>query len=156
VIVTYNDNTAPVVSSIVRQSPSTTATNATSVTFRVTFNENVSNVDATDFSFTGSTVTGVTLTSGSISNVNVITPNSVYDVVVNVTGATGGSVALSFAGGQNIVDESNNAYANSITSNQSYSNVDNVAPASISAAVLVAPGPITGTAIIGNTVNLKV
>ena len=47
------DTTAPRVTSIVRQDPSRSPTNASSLTWRVTFSEAVANVDAADFSISG-------------------------------------------------------------------------------------------------------
>ena len=54
------DNTVPTVASIVRQTPTSSPTNADSLTWRVTFSENVKNVDAADFAIGGTTasVTG--------------------------------------------------------------------------------------------------
>ena len=79
--------------SITRQTPTTSPTNADSLTWRITFDEDVENVDATDFEVDGTTATPV---------VNVVTASTVYDVT-----ASGGNLAslnatvtLSFAGGQ--------------------------------------------------------
>ena len=79
--------------SITRQSPTTSPTNADSLTWRITFDEDVENVDATDFEVDGTTATPV---------VNVVTASTVYDVT-----ASGGNLAslnatvtLSFAGTQ--------------------------------------------------------
>ena len=47
------DNTAPTVTSVARQSPSSSPTNADSLTWRVTFDENVKDVDAADFAVGG-------------------------------------------------------------------------------------------------------
>ena len=47
------DNTAPTVASIARQTPSSSPTNADSLTWRVTFSEDLANVDAADFKVTG-------------------------------------------------------------------------------------------------------
>src|SRR5690606_28648787 len=70
------DNTAPSITSIVRQTPSTSLTNATSVTFRVTFSENVSNIDLTDFELnTANTATG------TLNAINTVTASTVYDIV---------------------------------------------------------------------------
>ena len=51
------DTTAPRVASIERRTPTSSPTNADSLTWRVTFNENVKNVDATDFAIAGTTAT---------------------------------------------------------------------------------------------------
>lgn len=99
------DNVAPTVMSIIRQSPTTEATNADALTWRVTFSEAVMNVDVTDFVITGSSTATVTGLSGS---------GATYDVTAsggNLASANG-SVGLGFAGGQNITDTSINALSN--------------------------------------------
>ena len=92
------DSTAPRVTSIARQTPASSPTNANSLTWRVTFSEDVENVDATDFQ-----VSGTTATPTAVSE---ITASTVYDVTVS-----GGNLAdrdatvtLAFAAGQDIVD----------------------------------------------------
>ena len=70
------DNTAPTVSSIVRHDPATTATtptNANELTWRVTFSEEVTGVDDTDFRVlgAGNVSDRVTAISGSIHDVTV-------------------------------------------------------------------------------------
>ena len=93
------DTTAPTVTSIERQDPSDSPTNADTLTWRVTFSEDVQNVNAADFSVSGTTATlAVAAVSGSESR---------YDVT-----ASGGNLAnlndtvtLSFAMGQNITDK---------------------------------------------------
>ena len=112
------DNTAPEVSSITRQSPATASTNATTVTFRVTFNEGVTNVDLTDFALSGTA-------SGSL---NAITPNSTSEYDIDVVSVSGeGSLNLDFAGGQNVTDNIGNAFAGTINSEEEYT-IDNTAP----------------------------
>ena len=56
------DTTAPRVASIERQTPTSSPTNADSLTWRVTFNENVQNVDAADFAIAGTTATVTAVT----------------------------------------------------------------------------------------------
>ena len=93
---TSSDSTAPRVTSIERQSPTASPTNADSVTWRVTFDEDVQNVDASDFSRSGTTATlAATQQSASI-----------YDVTASGGDLAGldGLVTLSFSGGQNIAD----------------------------------------------------
>ena len=60
------DTTAPRVASIVRETPTSSPTNADSLTWRVTFSEAVSNVDEADFAVSGTTatVTAVAAVSG--------------------------------------------------------------------------------------------
>ena len=96
------DTTPPTAMSLVRLSPSDTITSADTLTWRLTFDEDVKNVDAGDFIQTGTTATlGVT---GS---------GAVYDLTLsggdlaNLTGA----VSIGFAVGQNIADLADNAFA---------------------------------------------
>ena len=97
-----SDSTAPMVTSIVRQTPSTSLTDADSLTWRVTFSESVTGVDGADFTVTGSTATAAAADSSA-------------GVVWDVTASGGdlesleGAVTLGFASGQDIVDASGNA-----------------------------------------------
>ena len=95
------DTTAPRVSSITRQSPTTSPTDADHLTWRVTFNEAVQNVDETDFQVSGTTATL------SVSEVS----SFVYDVTVSGGNLAdlNGTVTLSFASGHNIQDTSGNS-----------------------------------------------
>ena len=77
------DTTAPRVASIVRQNPTSSPTNADSLTWRVTFSEAVSNVDAADFA-----VSGTTATVTAVAAVSGVT--GAYDVT-----ASGGNLAVS-------------------------------------------------------------
>ncbi len=63
----------PTFTSIVRQTPATEVTNADSLVFRATFSEDVQNVDATDFTVTG-TMGAMTSITGS---------GNVYDITVS-------------------------------------------------------------------------
>ena len=96
------DTTAPTVTSITRQDPTSLPTNSDSLTWRVTFSEAVSNVDPADFVITGTTATLIVTTVTSMTGV--------YDVT-----ASGGdldsldaTVTLTFTANQNIVDPSDN------------------------------------------------
>ena len=97
------DNTAPTVTSIVRQDPAASPTNANSLTWRVTFSEDVANVDNADFTVTG--------TMAAVTGVTVVTAPTVYDVTVSGgdLATLDATVTLSFAGGQDIADASGNA-----------------------------------------------
>ena len=116
------DTTAPRVASIVRGTPSSSPTNADSLTWRVTFSEAVSNVDTADFAVTGTTAT---LSVSAVSGVT-------YDVTAsggNLAGVTA-PVTLSIAAGHNIQDAATNALTNTTptgTNDNSYV-VDNTAP----------------------------
>ncbi len=98
------DTTSPRVSSIVRFNPSTYFTSADTLTWRVSFDEAVSNVDATDFSRSGTTAT--------------LSVNAVNSLWYDVTLAGGdlaelnGSVVLSFSATQNITDIVGNPLTN--------------------------------------------
>lgn len=101
------DANAPDLQGIARQTPGTVNSDATSLTWRVTFDSDVSGVDAADFTLTpldGSTATG---TIASVTSVNA----STYDIVVNsVTGQ--GALRLDLvASGTGIVDLTGNAIA---------------------------------------------
>ena len=116
------DTTAPTVTSIVRQTPTSSPTNADSLTWRVTFSEAVSNVDTADFAVSGTTAT---LSVSAVSGVT-------YDVTAsggNLAGVTA-PVTLSIAAGHNIQDAASNALTNTTptgTNDNSYV-VDNTAP----------------------------
>lgn len=79
--------TMPVVQSMTRQSAN--PTNASQVTYHVTFSETVTGVDAADFAVVASGVSGATIDS----TVTDVSGGSVYAVTIN-TGTGGGSVAL--------------------------------------------------------------
>ncbi|WP_252946619.1 Calx-beta domain-containing protein [Roseivirga pacifica] len=116
------DNTAPRVTSIARQSPTTTPTNADQLVWDVTFDEAVANVGTADFSVSGTTgtVTSVTNPSGNIYRVTV----SGGDLA-----SLNGTVTLSFSGGQDISDVAGNTLTNVTptgTNNNSFV-VDNTA-----------------------------
>ena len=118
------DTTAPTVTSIVRQDPATSPTNANTLTWRVTFNENVKDIGDADFAITGTTASlGVVPMTGS---------TSVYDVTASggdLDGLTD-TVMLSFATGQNIKDIANNNLTNTTPTGTDESDwvVDNTAP----------------------------
>ena len=118
------DTTAPRVTSIMLQTPASSPTNANSLTWRVTFSEAVSNVDATDFAVSGTTAT---LTMAAVSGVT-----GAYDVTAsggNLAGLSA-TVTLSFATGQNIQDAANITLTNTAptgTNDHTYV-LDNTAP----------------------------
>ena len=122
------DNTEPRVASIVRQTPTTSPTNADSLTWRVSFSEAVENVDATDFTVTG--------TTAPLTVMAVATETGVYDLT-----ATGGNLAdldatvtLAFAVGQNIADGASNTLADTAPTgtNDNTFVLDNTAPIFVS------------------------
>ncbi|MBI1234967.1 MAG: hypothetical protein GC208_10750, partial [Alphaproteobacteria bacterium] len=117
------DTTAPRIASIERQTPSTSPTNADSVTWRVTFSEAVTNVGTADFSVSG--------TTGTVSSVTNPSGNA-YDVTVSGGDMAGldATVILSLAGGQDIADAAGNALSNTTPTGANDNNflVDNTAP----------------------------
>ncbi|WP_439342863.1 Ig-like domain-containing protein [Vacuolonema iberomarrocanum] len=92
------DTTVPALDSITRETPSDATTNADSLTFRVTFDEDVQNVDTDDFAIDGTT----TATVSGVSQVSA----SVYEVTVSGGDLADfdGTVGLNLAGAQNITD----------------------------------------------------
>ncbi|WP_299048108.1 Ig-like domain-containing protein [uncultured Polaribacter sp.] len=111
------DTTPPTVTNIsVNGSPTT---NATSVSYNVTFSENVTGVDTNDFTVDGSGVTGsITNVSGSGSN---------YIVTVGSVSGTGTLSVDLKASGTSIIDASNNGISGGFT-NGAVHTVDTVAP----------------------------
>ncbi len=133
--VTTADGTAPSITSIARQSPSVSPTSADSVTWRMTFSEDVQNVDASDFKLTGSSA------SLAVSQVSA----NVYDI-----SASGGdladlnaSITLSVettSNGQNIQDLSANALGNVSDSGAYQISNDVAAPSMVISAAQGASG----------------
>ncbi len=108
------DTTRPTIVSIRRQNPTTAATTASTLVYRVTFAEPVTGVDATDFSLT--LASGVTGAIGSLVPVS----STIYDVTVN--GAAGdGTVRLDLkSSGTGIGDVAGNAVSGGFTAGQTY------------------------------------
>ena len=126
------DNAAPALSSIVRSAPEASPTKADELTWRVTFNESVTGVDAGDFTLTGTTAT-LSVTGG----------RAIYDVK-----ASGGDLAdlnatatLGFVAGQNITDLAGNALPTPADTKEYV--VDNEAPALLSIVRHVPPSSPT-------------
>ena len=138
-----HDATAPTVLSVVRHDPVVSPTNADALTWRVTFSEDVQNVDAADFAVTGSTatVTGVQAVSGE---------TGVHDVTASGGNLAGysGTVTLGFGSGQDIADEAGNALTDTApagTDERSWV-VDNTAPTvTIGDVPATSDGPFTAT-----------
>ncbi|PIQ48101.1 MAG: hypothetical protein COW03_11920 [Cytophagales bacterium CG12_big_fil_rev_8_21_14_0_65_40_12] len=116
---TIVDSTPPT-AVISRSNPVAEATNKTTVIFLVEFNEAVQNVDLADFALSSSSI------AANVSNVNTV---SALKYEVSVTGYTGeGLVNLDFASSQNITDESGNAFAGNVTSEETYTITSAVSP----------------------------
>ena len=123
--VTEVATTAPTVTSIARQDPSSTPTNKDSLTWRVTFDEAVTNVDTADFTVSG---TSATLAVSPVTG----TTDTTYDITASGGNLAGldATVTLSFAGGQNIEDGEGNALTATTPTgtNENDYVVDNTAP----------------------------
>ena len=114
------DNVVPTVS-ITRDDAN--PTNANTVTFSVDFSEDVSNVDAADFTLALSGVTAnATVTVGNAGDSDA----STYTVTVD-TIAGDGTLGLDIAGGNNIVDTLSNAVNTTPTTDEVYT-IDNTVP----------------------------
>ncbi|MDE0309412.1 MAG: hypothetical protein OXI60_06220 [Acidiferrobacterales bacterium] len=100
------DRIAPVVSSVERQSPTTSPTDADSLTWQVTFDGVVLNVNAADFEVSGTTAT--------VTGASQVGETNAYDVTVSGGDLDNlkGTVTLSFASAQDIEDEAGNALSN--------------------------------------------
>ena len=120
------DTTAPRPTSIVRQTPAAESTSADSLTWRVSFDEAMQNVDASDFEVTGTTA------SLSINPVS----TSVYDVTASggnladlSDSASHTTVSLGFSAGWDLTDLASNALSSTSPSGaHEHYNVNNLAP----------------------------
>ena len=129
------DTTAPTVTSITRQDPTSSPTNSDTLTWRVTFSEAVESVDPADFMVTGTTAT-LTITAVT---------NSVYDVTASGgdLASVNGTVTLAFATDQNIVDPFDNTLTSTTPTgaNDPTFELDNTVPTFVS-------GTANGTLIV--------
>ncbi|MCY2987786.1 MAG: FG-GAP-like repeat-containing protein [Planctomycetota bacterium] len=116
------DVTPPVVSSILRQTPAATPTNADTLVFRITFSEAVANVDTGDFAVNGTT-------TATVTNVAVVS-SSQYDVTVSGGNLASfhGTVGLNLKAGQNITDLTGNALPTIEPTTDEVYTVDNTGP----------------------------
>ncbi len=126
------DNDIPRVTSIIRKAPSTSPTDANRLTWRVTFSEAVQNVDAGDFSITGTTaILMVATVQGT---------NSSYDITASGGDLAGlnATVTLRFARNQNIQDTSGNTLTNITPTGTNHNTfvVDNTPKLSLTPTVL--------------------
>jgi hypothetical protein len=145
VFVEYVDVTTPVITSILRQTPSATSVaEAQSATFRITFSEPVLNLDAGDFSFGGTP-------SGSIV-MSMVSLNMVYDVTINNILGTG-TLDLNLNPSHNLVDFRGNEFAGDITTEETYAVT--VAPTPSVTGFTPASGPV-GTAVTITGTNFNV
>jgi autotransporter-associated beta strand protein len=106
--------TPPTVVSINRQNPATASTNTPTVIFRVTFSEQVSGVDTSDFELT---LTGTA--TGAVSSVSAANGTTIDVTVAAIDG--NGTLRLDLkAAGTGITDAAGNAIAGGFTGGQSY------------------------------------
>jgi hypothetical protein len=116
---TSSDVTPPTVSSISYQTPSSSPTNANSLTFRIVFSEAVTGVQAADFT---QTLSGVTIGSIAVTPIDALT----YDVTFGTVSGNG-TVRCDVLNTATIIDAASNAYASNFTTGPSYT-VDQTAP----------------------------
>src|SRR5262249_27759633 len=108
------DTLAPTVVSVNRQNPTAASSSADTITFRVTFSEQVSGVDASDFTltFSGGLV-------GAISGVTQV-GGSVFDVTAGPLAGEGGVRLDVNAGGAGVADIAGNSLNIGFTTGQVY------------------------------------
>ena len=144
------DSTAPRVTTIAHRTPASSPTNANSLTWRVTFDEDVANVDATDFEVSGTTSTSTSVTEATAS--------TVYDVTVSGGNLAdlNATVTLAFAAGQNIADTAGNALSNTTPTGANVIDyvVDNMKPTvTITGVPDESDGPFTAVFTFSEAVN---
>ena len=118
------DNTAPRVTSILRQTPASSPTDADELTWRVTFSEEVANVDSVDFEVSDTTAA---LTATAVQGSSLA-----WDVKASGgdLGSLDDTVTLTFAASHNIADAAGNALADTAPTSTNVNTfvVDNTAP----------------------------
>jgi len=151
------DNTAPVLTSVIRQAPTLApgntdgVTNADSLTFRVTFSEPMQGVDAADFAVP--TVTNPVITVAPFG-----TTGTVFDVTVS-----GGNlaelesvapIALTYAATPNLTDVAGNPVSPDLPTGDNYQtfSIDNTAPT----VVAVVADELNGTYGIESAIDITV
>jgi|GEM_PF-2259468 len=136
ITVTDIDEIAPRVASITRQSPTTSPTNADTLTWDITFDEAVVNVDVADFEVIGTTATITSVTNPS---------GNVYRLTLSGGDLTNlnGTIFLEFAGGSmNIADTTGNTLSNFSPTgvNENLFVLDNNTP-TVTITSILSPGP---------------
>ncbi len=114
------DNTPPVITNITRRSPASILTNLSSVSFDVTFSENVNNIDVSDFVLN---TTGTA--AGTIASVSSSTGNTVFVTINGISGS--GNLRLDVPNTATINDMLGNALNTAFTNGQIYT-IDRVPP----------------------------
>lgn len=122
-IVSINlDGQGPSIASVARFNPITQDTDATLVTFQVTFDEDVIDVSIDDFEVTGETF-------AVVNSVAIVTDASVFNVEVEILGGSG-TLGLGVRSTNNITDTSGNAFTGNIDSQETY-NVTDLTPPTV-------------------------
>lgn len=119
------DSAAPVLQSILRNTPAGATTNSDTLTFTLRFNEAVIGADTADFQLA---------TSGSANGtISQVTGNGTGTLTVTVSGVSGtGTLGLGLRNTQNITDLGGNALANGDPAADQVFNVDRDLPALVS------------------------
>lgn len=104
------DGVRPTVLSSVRANPNPSA--ASSVSFSVTFSEPVTGVDVTDFGFSATNLTGVSITS--------VTGSGATRTVTVNTGTGSGTVKLTVTNNNSIIDAVGNSLSSGFTTGETY------------------------------------
>ena len=126
-IITYTDTTAPALTSITRQTPAASPTNANTLVFLATFSEPVQNVNTADFAVTG--------TTAAIAVAQVTTSTYTITLTGGDLAGLNGTVGLNLAAGQNITDTSANPLPTTEPATDETYVVDNGVPSVISLAI---------------------
>jgi hypothetical protein len=146
------DRTNPAVSSIARSSASA-RTNATSVSWTVTFTESVTGVDATDFALASSGLTGSPAISG-------VTGGGTTYTVTAGTGAGDGTLRLNLVDDDSVVDAATNPLGGTGAGNGNFTgeqyNVDRTKPSVTNIQSFESNGTTTGDGIFEANDYLKV
>ncbi|GAB5524486.1 MAG: T9SS type A sorting domain-containing protein [Roseivirga sp.] len=114
------DGVAPVLNSVTRLDPLSEETEATEVTFQLSFSEPVNNLDVSDFAVSGSV-------SGVISAASPVVANEVFNVTVSSIGGEG-TLGLSVVANTDIEDVAGNSLSGTIPINETYTIADNSVP----------------------------
>jgi len=138
------DMTAPTTTSFTRQTPSSSLTNADELTFRVTFSEPVSGVDAADFAVSG--------TTAAIDDFNPVSA-SVYDIYIYGDDNANDGDLVSYNGvvgldfnSPTITDLAGNALPNTEPSTDDTYTLDNTTP-TVSSSVRADPSPTSASSV---------
>lgn len=147
-----NSSTGPTVSSIVRANPSSSTTNAASVSFTVIFSQSVTGVDISDFTLVTAGVVGSSISGVSGSG-------SVYTVTVS-TGTGDGIIRLDVADNDSIINSSSTPLGGAGTGNGNFTNgpsyvIDRTPPTVISSvpSATATPGLINFTVTFSESVT---